>query len=107
MSRIPKALSPGEEQFALDCQREHLAPEREWVFSKRKFRFDFAFLAQKIAVEVEGGIWSKGAHNRGKHFEQDAFKYNLATKMGWRVLRYSTDMVMQGQAINDVLEMLR
>ena len=106
MSKVPKALSKGEEAFALHCKAEGLSPHREFPFCSRKWRFDFAFQHEKIAVEIEGGIWSGGAHTRGKHFESDAEKYNLAVKMGWRVLRYSTEMVLRGDAINDVLEIL-
>ena len=105
--RTPKPGSKGEELFALHCRVNKLNPVREFVFSKRKFRFDFAWPEQKLAVEIEGGIWSGGAHVRGAHFESDAAKYNLAVKLGWRVLRYSTGMVERGQAIDDVLEALR
>jgi very-short-patch-repair endonuclease len=71
----------------------------------RHWRFDFALVPEQIAIEIEGGIWNKGAHTRGKHFESDAEKYNRATIMGWRVLRYSTAQVESGMAIHDVLEL--
>lgn len=104
---IPKALSLGEETFAMQCKAHNLTPEREFIFAPpRKYRFDFAFLRQKIAVEVDGGTKMNGRHNRHGGFEKDAEKINLATKMGWAVLRYTTGMVERGDAINDVLEML-
>lgn len=53
----------------------------------RKWRFDFAWPAAKVALEVEGGIWIGGGHNRGKGFKKDMEKYNSATRLGWRVLR--------------------
>jgi very-short-patch-repair endonuclease len=59
-----------------------------------------------IAVEIEGGVFTSGGHSRGKGYEKDCEKYNAAVKLGWRVLRYSTDMVLAGTAINDVLEIL-
>ena len=65
----------------------------------RQWRFDFAFPEHKIAVEVEGGTWTNGAHSRGKHFEGDCEKYNEAVLLGWRVLRFTTDMVSDGRAL--------
>src|ERR1043166_3127491 len=65
--------------------------EREFRFHPvRKWRFDFCIPAMMIAVEVEGGVWmgSGGAHNRGKGFLEDIEKYNEATVLGWRLLRY-------------------
>ena len=101
MSKIPQALSPGEEAFALHCRVEKLFPEREWVFHPdRKWRFDFAFPGEKIAVEVEG----RGRHQGFTGFQLDCEKYNAAAKLGWRVFRYTPAMVMRGDAINDILE---
>lgn len=65
-------------------------PVLEYRFhKKRKWRFDFAFLDEKIAIEYEGGVWGGGAHIRGKHFNSDSEKYNEAAMMGWTVLRYT------------------
>lgn len=75
-------------------------PEREFVFAKpRRWRFDFAWPALKIAAECEGGIWTNGAHTRGKHFTSDCEKYNAAILLGWRVLRFTGDMITSGKAI--------
>lgn len=103
VSKIPQAGSPGEEAFALHCRVERLSPEREFLFaSDRKWRFDFAFPAEKVAVEIEG----RGRHQSFGGFEKDAEKYNAAAKLGWRLLRYTPAMVMRGDAIADVLEIL-
>ncbi len=53
----------------------------------RKWRFDFAFVDHKVALEVEGAIWTGGRHTRGKGFTNDMIKYNSAGAMGWIVLR--------------------
>jgi very-short-patch-repair endonuclease len=77
-------------------------PVRELVFAKsvgRKWRFDFAWLDRKVALEVEGGTWVNGAHNRGAHFESDAEKYNTGLLMGWLVLRVTAEMVTDGRAL--------
>ena len=90
--------------FALHCRAEKLFPVREFKFhADRKWRFDFCFPTIMLAIEIEGGFG--GRHQRGG-FAKDIEKYNTATKMGWRVLRYTTAMVIQGDAINDVLEFL-
>lgn len=103
--KSPKKLSKGEEAFALHCRAEGLSPEREYRFDPvRRWRFDFAFPEQKIAVEIEGGTWNGGRHTRGGAFAKDCAKYNMACHGGWRVFRYTTDMVMDGTAINDILE---
>jgi len=108
MSTIPRAGSKGEEAFALHCRVEGISYMREHKFHpERKWRFDFAFPKPMLAIEIEGGTWTAGAHSRGKGFQEDCEKYNAAAKLGWRVLRYSTEMVMRGEAINDVLELLR
>jgi very-short-patch-repair endonuclease len=102
-----KKLSRGEEFFAMCCRVENLEPVREFRFCERKWRFDFAFPNRRLAVEVEGGIWNAGRHNRASSIEAEMVKYNTAARLGWMVLRYSTEMVESGQAIAEVLEVLK
>ena len=59
----------------------------------RKFRFDCANPSEKIAIEIEGGLWITGRHNHPLGMIHDMEKYNLAVLDGWRVLRYTTDTV--------------
>jgi len=53
----------------------------------RLWRFDYAWPAQKIALEVEGGIWTGGRHINAAGFIADLEKYNAAAVLGWRILR--------------------
>lgn len=108
MKPYPQTLSSGEETFALHCQAYKLSPQREFeFFPGRKWRFDFAFPEQKLAIEVEGGTsFGNSRHGRGAGFEKDAEKYNRAARMGWVVLRYSTRMVVEGSAIDEVLAVI-
>ncbi len=100
-------MSEGEELFALHCKAKGLSPVREWSFAKpRRWRFDFAFPKEKLAVEIEGGTWIQGRHNRGSSIEKDLVKYNTAALLGWTVLRFTPAMVKSGAAINLVLEAL-
>ena len=100
--------SEGEELMALHVRAEKLpAPVREFRFAPpRQWRFDFAWPEQKLAVEVEGGIFTKGRHSRGSGMLADMEKYNRAALLGWRVLRFFTDQVRDGSAIAVVKEAL-
>jgi very-short-patch-repair endonuclease len=103
---IPKALSLGEESFALHCCAEKLKPEREYIFHpKRLWRFDFAFPEKMLAVEVEGG--ANGRHQRMGGFTADCVKYSTAAALGWRVIRATTTQVVSGQAMEWTLEALK
>lgn len=90
-------ISKLEQQFALKAKLLGLPdPERELKFHPtRKWRFDFAWPAVKIAVEIEGGNFSRGKsrHTTGKGYEQDCEKYNAAAALGWIVFRLTGDMV--------------
>lgn len=74
----------------------------------REFRFDFAWPDYKLAVEIDGGIWSKGRHTRGSGFQKDCWKLNLATLNGWRILRYTaTDLSERPvQVVEEVIQAL-
>jgi hypothetical protein len=52
----------------------------------RKWRFDIAFPEFFVYIEVNGGIWIAGGHNRGAQMIKDWEKYNAATELGWRPL---------------------
>lgn len=57
----------------------------------RKWRFDYALPDHRLAIEVEGGVWSGGRHIRPRGFLGDMEKYNAASALGWRVLRVTPD----------------
>jgi very-short-patch-repair endonuclease len=64
--------------------------EREVQFHpSRKWRADFAHLATRTLIEIEGGIFLRkgGRHNRGTGYAKDAEKYLEAAMEGWNVLR--------------------
>lgn len=59
----------------------------------RDFRIDIAYPDVWLAVEIEGGAWSRGRHVRGAGYLKDMEKYNLLTVHGWRLLRYPPDNI--------------
>lgn len=75
--------------------------------SLKDWRFDFAWPASMLAVEVEGGIWTEGRHSRGQGFIDDCQKYNEATLLGWRVLRVTARMTRSGRALRLIERALR
>lgn len=76
------------------------APVQEVRFAApRKWRFDLCWPDQMIAVEVEGGIWSRGRHSRGAGMIADMDKYNEAVMLGWRLFRVSGNHIEDGSAL--------
>ena len=81
--------------------------EQEFKFHpERKWRADFHLIGKKILIEVEGGIWSGGRHTRGKGYIGDIEKYNAAVMLGYQVIRFSTDQVKSGHAIQQIEKMV-
>jgi len=80
------------------------AINKKGIEYRRKFRFDCACPSLKVAIEIEGAIWTQGRHNRPIGMQQDMDKYNLATLEGWRLLRYTPEQLMKqpNKIIDDV-----
>ena len=80
-----------------------LVPEHRF-HPVRMWRFDFAIPELKIAIEVEGGFFSKGVsgHSSGKMAREDMEKYNTAALLGWRLLRLMPEQ-LDNQATFDVI----
>jgi very-short-patch-repair endonuclease len=95
----------------LDRQCEYVGlpvPTPELRFAPpRRWRFDFAFEPQKVAVEIEGGAFSRGRHTRGVGFVNDLEKYNHAVALGWKVLRVTPSQVKDGTALGFIENVLK
>lgn len=82
-------------------------PTEEYQFhSERKWRFDFCWPDKKIAVEVEGGVFTNGRHTRGSGYIKDLEKYNAAVMEGWKLLRYTPDQMKKLSTITQIKELL-
>lgn len=102
-----KAPNEFEAKLARELKTLKIEFEQEFEFHpKRKWRADFHLVGKKILVEVEGAIWSGGRHTRGKGYIGDMEKYNTATMMGFQVIRFSTDQVKSGLAIQQIEKMV-
>jgi len=95
--------------FDLLCERNGLPkPKYEVAFAEcigRKWRADYLF-SDWLIVEKEGGIWTQGAHVRGKHFESDCEKYAEAAILGYTVLRFPVEWFDDGRAFDFIRRML-
>ncbi len=80
--------------LSVECIKEYrFHPTRRW-------RFDYAIPSHKIALEVEGGVWTNGRHTRPQGFLKDMEKYNTASALGWRVLRTTPSELLKVATIN-------
>ena len=105
-------MSALEETLAFQIMAAGLPePEREHLFAlplRRRWRFDFCWPAHMLAVEVEGGLWSRGdsGHKHPLGIERDIHKYNTAVQIGWRVIRVTGKMIESGEALGLLQAML-
>ena len=75
-----------ENMFAAMLRVKRIPFRREFrAIRERQFRWDFRILGQKVLVEIQGGIWKRGAHSSGTGLMRDYEKNNLAQHRGWRV----------------------
>lgn len=83
-------------------------PVAEYKFHEtRKWRFDYAWPEHKIALEVEGGIWTGGRHTRAAGFLKDCEKYNAAAVDGWRVLKTTPNQINTRATMELLTKVLR
>lgn len=77
------------ERFRLLLRAKRIpVPVPEYRFdTTRRWRFDYAWPERRFALEVEGGVWTRGRHTRGKGYLADMEKYNSAAVQGWTVIR--------------------
>lgn len=96
--KIDKFVNAGrrwEVELAAQLDAAGLVYEREYRFKPdRRFRFDFAFPAAQLAVEVDGAV-----HRIKSRFASDREKSNLSMLLGWRVLHVTPAQVRNGEAL--------
>ena len=83
------------------------AATEQYAFARpRRWRFDLAWPARMVAVEIDGGTWSAGRHVRGAGYEADCIKLAEAACRGWTVIRVTGGMVLDGRALALVQRLL-
>ena len=110
----PKA--PKAEAIELQMRAVGIPPwEKEYPFAAligRRWKFDYCWPSLRIAFEQEGSAFGRvirgedgktyrlgGRHNTGAGMQADCEKYSWAAILGWRVIRATTTMIRDGEAI--------
>lgn len=104
-----------EGSLALQLDRAGILYEKQFKFHPaRKWKADFALMESqmpfdrellnlKILVECEGGVWKKGlGHSSGTGIARDIEKHNEAQICGYRVLRFESNAIKNGEAIRTI-----
>ena len=78
-------------------------PIPEYRFAApRRWRMDYAWLDAKVALEVQGGIWTRGRHSRPAALLKEWEKLNTAASMGWRFLYCQPADLLKPETINAI-----
>jgi very-short-patch-repair endonuclease len=85
---VAEALGSGR---GLRTRIERASVEHGFVFGD--WRFDFAWPDRMVAVEVDGGQYISKRPGGRHNTDQDRHKLNVAAMLGWRVLRFSNQML--------------
>lgn len=92
-----KADKPEKDVFCrIIEQRYNVEVVPEYRFHPvRKWRFDYAIPERHLAIEIDGGVWSYGRHNRASGYMKDMEKFNAAAELGWTVMKFTPQQKMQ------------
>lgn len=83
------------------------SPVPEFKFHPtRKWRIDWCWPEQKLALEIDGGVFIQGRHTRASGWLKDSEKLNTAAVMGYRLLRCTPQQLASGAILKTVEEAL-
>jgi len=69
----------------------------------RRFRIDFAYPSIRLGIEVDGGIWNRGAHIRPAGRESDMLRDATLMLNGWTIMRFSSKHIYNGLALEIIV----
>lgn len=88
------------EDFKMDCILEYK------FYDTRKWRIDIFIPDLKVAIELEGGVYTHGRHTRPKGFLADIEKYNKISILGLKLLRYAHVEHTYNDILKDLKELI-
>ena len=93
-----KRLSVAQYLLQIHLRELGIHTEAEFRFKPdRRWKFDLADTHNKIGFEADGGKFT-GGHRRGEALEDDYERQNTAIMEGWRLLRFTNDQILNGEA---------
>jgi very-short-patch-repair endonuclease len=93
---LPRKKTQLEDPFAQWLVFKNIKFVRQFKpFKERRFACDFYLPDYNVIIEVEGGQWINGRHQRGNGYKNDIEKYNMITLAGYKILRLTTDHFMR------------
>jgi hypothetical protein len=76
-------------------------------YSKRRWRLDWYVPSIRVGIEIEGGIWTRGRHNRPLGFMRDMEKYNSAALMGITIYRIPAHELKSCKKVMEHIQRIR
>jgi very-short-patch-repair endonuclease len=100
--KVKNKRTPIEDQMAAQLREKHINGFRRNArfIQGRRFEADFWFPRERIALEVDGGVWMpKSGHTSGKGYTSDRERDVEALMQGILTIRYTSGQVKEGYAI--------
>ena len=98
--------SPLENTFAFQLKAANIPFIREVKpIPGRRFRFDFQ--VKDLLIEIQGGIFRKGAHSTGVGITRDCAKQNMAALEGYHTMAFTKEHIEKGLALGWVQAYLK
>lgn len=118
-STAEQTLAAQLEQAGIPFEREYRFADEDWCREQgfvtptgrpKKWRSDFMILRPHVAmllIEVDGGTWISGRHNRGSSIAAEYEKGAAAAILGYRTLHCTTEQVEDGTALGWIRAAIR
>lgn len=107
-TRHVKQDTSAQESFGRWCELLHLpAPVKNYGYQRRKYptnkrrqwRVDWAWPDIGLMVEIQGGVWIRGAHGHPLDILRNFEKQNDGALLGYRFLQVTPEQVRSGEAV--------
>jgi hypothetical protein len=81
--------------------------EEQFTLPGLNQRWDVCLRPWGLLLEVQGGTWINGKHNRGQGYQDDCTKARLAMLRGWKTIWLTAQDVHSGIALRFVQDYIK